>query len=78
MLSSHHLPEESLCCRNVSFSTEHEFYRLPLFIRRAAVFTLTTEQFAQLKSGDQITLGYGSGERQAWRVGRLNKSQLEQ
>lgn len=26
----------------------------------------------------QITLGYGSGERQAWRLGRLNKGQLEQ
>lgn len=42
------------------------------------LFTLTPEQFAQLKSGDQITLGYGSGERQARRVGRLNKGQPEQ
>lgn len=42
------------------------------------LFTLTPEQFAQLKSGDQITLGYGSGERQARRVGRLKKGRLEQ
>jgi hypothetical protein len=46
--------------------------------RRTVVFTLTPEQFGRLKSGDQITLGYGSGARHAWRVGRLDKGQLEQ
>jgi hypothetical protein len=46
--------------------------------RRTVVFTLTLQQFAELKNGDRVTLGYGSAERHGWGVGRLDKGQLEQ
>jgi hypothetical protein len=43
------------------------------------IFTLTEEEFAQVSSGEQIRVQYGSGEPlEYWNFDRLNKSTLEQ
>lgn len=43
------------------------------------IFTLTEEEFAQVSSGEQIRVQYGSGEPlEYWNFGRLNKSTLDQ
>jgi len=43
------------------------------------IFTLTEEEFAQVSSGEQIRVQYGSGEPlQYWDFGRLDKTMLDQ
>ena len=43
------------------------------------IFTLTEQEFAQVSSGEQIKVQYGSGEAlEYWNFGRLNKSMLDQ